>query len=343
MPNATGQGRGNSGILLHGRFEIQILDSFGVQNVGSGDCGAVYNTQAPLANACKAPNEWQSYDIIFKAPVFDSDGHTRLQKATVTVFLNGFLVQNNTEIPGATGPDKIGDATRPAPLLLQYHGSPVEFRNIWALPLSPTTTQRDAPRQVDGVYSWQDPPKGMEVPVQKVLFDKSGYQIVCESGAVITVPFTNQNLNTMKFGRAEGGQTYFVNEGDAPVLYLRNGDGLANAVVQDAVWYPLPTDYQINHPIYVSLAPTWRDYVTMGWYPGMAIYGGGVYYRSGALPAWIPGSYINVNRTRLPSFGVYRNYLTTNRNFIQNRSIFNNYSIRNVWRGGRGVAIGRRR
>ena len=134
MPNAKGQGRGNSGIGLQGVYEIQVLDSFGIAEPGTGDCGAVYNQTAPLTNACKAPLEWQSYNIIFRAARF-KDGK-KSENARVTVFQNGILVQNNTEIPGGTGIGGEEPKTETdGPIVLQYHGNDVQFRNVWIKPL----------------------------------------------------------------------------------------------------------------------------------------------------------------------------------------------------------------
>jgi hypothetical protein len=134
MPDAKGQARGNSGVFMQGRYEIQVLDSFGIADPGTGDCGAVYNQSAPLVNACKPPKEWQAYDIVFRAPRFDDAG-TLIEKARVTVRQNGTVVQNNTEIKGPTWGDTFGKLSEPGPIVLQDHGNPVEYRNIWILPL----------------------------------------------------------------------------------------------------------------------------------------------------------------------------------------------------------------
>lgn len=136
MPNAHGQGKGNSGVGLQGRYEIQILDSYGWKVPGKGDCGAVYNGAAPLVNACKPALKWQSYDITFRSPRLDADGKIG-EKPRVTVMQNGIAVQNNTEIPGMTGIQYNfdPDPTKPGPIVLQDHGYPVKFRNVWVLPL----------------------------------------------------------------------------------------------------------------------------------------------------------------------------------------------------------------
>jgi hypothetical protein len=144
MPEAKGQARGNSGVIIQGCYEIQILDSYGIENPGKGDCGAIYNHAAPLVNACKKPLEWQSYDIVFRSPRFDAEGK-KIEPARVTVFQNGVLIQNNQHIPGSTGLGKLpppGDYSQPGPLLLQYHGNDVQFRNVWVLPLPKSGADR---------------------------------------------------------------------------------------------------------------------------------------------------------------------------------------------------------
>ncbi|MCA1596385.1 MAG: DUF1080 domain-containing protein [Chloroflexi bacterium] len=135
MPNAHGQGRGNSGVYLQGRYEIQVLDSYGIAEPGSGDCGAVYSQAAPLVNACKPPLQWQTYDIFFRAPRFDPNTHEKTEPARVTILQNGILVQNNQVITGPTGAPMDENYSEPGPLRLQYHGNNVQFRNVWVAPL----------------------------------------------------------------------------------------------------------------------------------------------------------------------------------------------------------------
>jgi hypothetical protein len=135
LPSRKGQNRGNSGVKLQGRYEVQILDSYGIDPPGIGDCGGIYDQIPPLVNACKPPNEWQTYEITFRAPRVEPDGKIR-ESARITVIQNGLVVQNNTEIARPTGDhpfDRLID--KPGPLLLQYHGSAVQFRNVWILPL----------------------------------------------------------------------------------------------------------------------------------------------------------------------------------------------------------------
>jgi hypothetical protein len=133
-PEVTGQGRSNSGVFLQGRYEIQVLDSWGIEDPGRGDCGALYNQAAPLVNACKRPDEWQSYDVIFRAPRFDAQG-SKVENARATVLQNGRVVQNNQEMTRQTGAAVDEDYAAPGPILLQDHGNRVRFRNVWAAPL----------------------------------------------------------------------------------------------------------------------------------------------------------------------------------------------------------------
>lgn len=128
-----GQGRGNSGVFLQGRYEVQVLDSFNNKTYFHGQAASVYKQYPPLVNATRAPGEWQTYDIIFRAPHFDESGKV-LKKATVTVLHNGVLVQDHSEIMGTTTHEPVQPTYSKhgkAPLRLQDHGDPVRFRNIW--------------------------------------------------------------------------------------------------------------------------------------------------------------------------------------------------------------------
>jgi hypothetical protein len=134
MPEATGQAKGNSGVFLQGRYEIQVLDSYGINIPGMGDCGAIYNQFAPLVNACRPPMEWQSYDVAFRAPRVDEGGNV-VEGARVTVLQNGLVIQNNVQLPGVTGGSLDEAVGEPGPLLLQDHRNLVAYRHIWAVPL----------------------------------------------------------------------------------------------------------------------------------------------------------------------------------------------------------------
>jgi hypothetical protein len=141
MPEATGQAKGNSGVYIQGRYEIQVLDSYGINIPGKGDCGAIYNQYAPLVNACKPATEWQSYDVIFRAARVSETGEV-VENARMTVLQNGILIHNNVILQGPTGGALDHDVGEPGPLLLQDHGNPVRYRNIWLvhLPLKGSDT-----------------------------------------------------------------------------------------------------------------------------------------------------------------------------------------------------------
>ena len=134
MPDAKGQAKGNSGVFLQGRYEIQVLDSYGINIPGKGDCGAIYNQFAPLVNACKPPMEWQTYDVIFRTPRVNDAGEV-VEPVRMTVFQNGLVIHNNIALPGVTGAAINNAVGTAGPLLLQDHGNLVAYRNIWAVPL----------------------------------------------------------------------------------------------------------------------------------------------------------------------------------------------------------------
>ena len=131
--SGSGQGRGNSGVYMMGRYEIQILDSFDNTTYFDGQCGSIYKQQPPTVNACRQPGEWQSYDILFTAPKFSDQGELS-QPAYVTVLHNGVAIHNHFALQGSTSytePPKYTKHTDKDPIHIQFHGNPVRFRNIW--------------------------------------------------------------------------------------------------------------------------------------------------------------------------------------------------------------------
>jgi len=144
-----GQGRGNSGVFLMERYEVQVLDSYENDTYPDGQAAAIYGQNPPLINACRPPGEWQSYDIVFRRPRFDHSG-ALVKPARLTVIHNGVLVQDAFELVGGTmwlqpipyayHPDKL-------PIFLQDHGNPVKYRNIWLRELHETDLPGPAPKE----------------------------------------------------------------------------------------------------------------------------------------------------------------------------------------------------
>ncbi|WP_417746785.1 family 16 glycoside hydrolase [Rosistilla oblonga] len=131
-----GQGRGNSGIKLWGAFEVQVLDSYNNRTYADGQAGAVYGQYPPAVNATLPPGEWQAYDVIYEMPEFDDEG--KLTKpAYLTVFHNGVLLHHHRELTGPTGRANSKYSSHPpgGSIMLQDHGNPVRYRNIWVRPL----------------------------------------------------------------------------------------------------------------------------------------------------------------------------------------------------------------
>ncbi len=136
-----GQGRGNSGVFLMSTYEIQILDSYGNDTYADGQAAAMYGQHPPMANACRAPGEWQTFDLVFRRPRFADDG-SLVQPARLTLLHNGVLVHDHVAFTGATVHGRPATYQRHAdrlPLVLQDHGDPVRFRNIWVRELPETT------------------------------------------------------------------------------------------------------------------------------------------------------------------------------------------------------------
>ncbi len=128
MPDARGQARGNSGVYLQERYEVQVLDSYALEGQDN-ECGGIYKIGAPLVNMCAPPTQWQTYDITFYAPGADRSN------AQVTVVHNGVTIHDNISLPKPTGGALDSDVTRPGGIYLQDHGNPVQYRNIWLVEL----------------------------------------------------------------------------------------------------------------------------------------------------------------------------------------------------------------
>ena len=133
MPEQHGQKRGNSGVYVHGRYEVQVLDSYG-REPKDNLCGGIYKKATPLVNACLPPLEWQTYDITFYASKFNESGE-KIQNAVISVEHNGVVIHDRVELDGPTPGGITDDEKAPGGLMLQDHNDPVQYRNIWVLPL----------------------------------------------------------------------------------------------------------------------------------------------------------------------------------------------------------------
>lgn len=129
-PEARGQERGNSGVYLQSRYEVQVLDSFGLSGENN-ECGGIYSIAKPIVNMCFPPLTWQTYDIDFTAARYDDEGK-KVKNARATIRHNGVVIHDDLELPHGT-PGRLGEGPGPAPLYLQGHGNPVVYRNIWVV------------------------------------------------------------------------------------------------------------------------------------------------------------------------------------------------------------------
>ncbi len=220
----TGQGRGNSGVFLMGKYEVQVLDSYNNVTYADGQAAAIYGQYPPLVNACRAPGQWQSYDIIFHGPRFDNAGKL-LRPARMTVLHNGVLVQDNAEILGPTmwmnrlpyeqHPEKL-------PLSLQDHGNPVRYRNIWLRelvhPEQPVKAQEK------------------EITLPETVLDK--YVGQYEVNPTFTITITNEGGQLMAhlYGQAkyalyaESEKKFFFKVVDAQITFNVNDKGVVESL-----------------------------------------------------------------------------------------------------------------
>ena len=158
------------------------------------------------------------------------------------------------------------------------------------------------------VFSWQEIPTNQRVPIQRAVFDQGGYQLYDTVGETIAVPFANNNLYVMKFAVSPDGSTYFINDGNSPILFLPRNAYLDNASVSGARWYPFSDSFHPTQPVFLGIAPSYDDYCGMGWYPNMFFYGG--YYNSFGFGLFTPtlGLFINIGGSPYYGWGGYESY-----------------------------------
>ncbi|MGC4047180.1 MAG: hypothetical protein QM758_25565 [Armatimonas sp.] len=157
-------------------------------------------------------------------------------------------------------------------------------------PLAPPV--RNSGSSYSDGFDWRDISYGERVEISRAAFDQDGYLLFDRRGQTISVPFEGNNLYVMRFGQTSG-RTFFVNDGGVPTLYLPADGYLENLAASGARWYPFPQQFNYTRPIYIGLAPSWNDYVSMGWYPGMTYWGGywdynpwHVGYRYAPMSSW---------------------------------------------------------
>ena len=195
------QGRGNSGIFLMGMAEVQVLDNFENPTYPDGAAGSLYGVNPPMANPLRPPGEWQSYDIVFRRPLYDAD-EKLIDPGYMTVMINGVLVQDHQPLEGGGGHIKRSkDKKFPAagPLKLQDHGNPVRFRNIWLRPLPPRNIEGGSQGKMskDATLAQRD---ATARDILDKAADKKGVErmtLLYESLTYAANPTVNQEANTL--------------------------------------------------------------------------------------------------------------------------------------------------
>ena len=220
-------------------------------------------------------------------------------------------------------------------------------RNQQRTPLTPADARNGANgdyRPGQGVYSWQDIPPGQQITISRASFDVGGYQLYSATGATIVVPFVAHNLGVLKFGRSTNAQTYLMRDSGDPVLYLAPGASLDNTSIVGSKWEPIPSEFEYNGPIYVTLAPDWNQWVTMDWFPGMSIRGGYWGHTPATAIAAMPMFSIAVDEDHLHDLASLQKYAADHPGSQRSRAVFDYaaaHSTAPFWTyGGGGGGIG---
>ncbi len=196
----------------------------------------------------------------------------------------------------------------------------------------------------NGAYNWTEVPVNQQVPITRAVFDQGGYQLYSPRGTIV-VPFANQNMYVMKFGQSRTGGMYFVNSGAFPTLYVPPGAGLQNAAQPNSNWYPFPQNYAYTRPVYVGIAPSWSAFTGMGWYPGMAYYGGYYGYSPYSIIGPMVGLHFLIGGSPYYGWNSYHSYYNSHPSGyapmrVVNRTVYNQ-AARNSFNSG-GAGFGRR-
>lgn len=187
---------------------------------------------------------------------------------------------------------------------------------VWILGLLSIASTSKAEFGASVVFNWQETPQYQRVPIERAVFDRGGYQLYDSDGEAIIVPFTNDNLYVMKFAVSSDGSTYFVNDGSTPVMYMPDNGYMAYGGDPTGRWYPFTHSWHPSTAVYIGLAPSWNDYVSMGWYPNMSYYGG--YYSNQASLSIGMGSpelglSFQIGGAQYNGWGSYSNYYGAHR------------------------------
>jgi hypothetical protein len=206
-------------------------------------------------------------------------------------------------------------------------------------PMDQSGGLQNAGMQSAGAYNWTDVPVGQQVQITRAAFDQGGYQLYSPQGTIV-VPFANQNMYVMKFGQSQTGSMYFVNSGQFPTLYLPAGAGLQNAAQPGSDWYPFPQNYAYTNPVYVGLAPSWSAFTGMGWYPGMAYYGGYYGYSPYSIIGPMVGLHFLIGGSPYYGWNSYHSYYNSHPGYapmrVVSRTVYNQAARTSFNSGGFG-------
>ena len=214
------------------------------------------------------------------------------------------------------------------PIRVAFNNYDTPVTGQWRHPVGAPALAATAP-----TFSWKDITAKEPVNITKAVFDLGGYQLRGANGETIVVPFTDNNFNVMKFGRSTTGQSYFINDGASPILYLTSNGYIENASAANAIWNPLPSTYAYTEPVYVNFTPGWNQYANMGWYSGTRIIGGWWSSLPNSGYVAMPTSTYTVNGVTYASYSDYLAYVRSHSGAAPTRAVYTNYTatLPNGW------------